>query len=280
QKYHHRIMLNGHMGPINCVRFSSQGPLLASGGDDGYIFIWSLPETQFTHKFHAGQGPIVALEWFDYPNSVDVRHLVSAGADGTIKLWKLSNHQHTFIGMHEVHEVPIENVALHYNKLAIVGGCHLTILNIDIEQPDTGAFTTLACDPEPPSTFPALARTVHFINLGRSVIVGHLDAKTLSVWNVSPWKKVWIHRIATRVGNAAWCESTQTLLVWNLCDGIDIYRIDGRPIWIGKLAINISRNMVVQVSFGVEPFAISGSDRGDIYIWDLKTRSLQQVLRH
>jgi WD40 repeat protein len=81
-------------------------------------------------------------------------------------------------------------------------------------------------------------------------------------------------------GNAAWCESTQTLLVWNLCDGIDIYRIDDRPIWIGKLAINISRNMVVQVSFGVEPFAISGSDRGDIYVWDLKTRSLQQVLRH
>ena len=61
--------------------------------DDGYVFIWSLPETQFTHKFHAGQGPIVALEWFDYPNSADVRHLVSAGADGTIKLWKISNYQ-------------------------------------------------------------------------------------------------------------------------------------------------------------------------------------------
>lgn len=40
-----------------------------------------------------------------------------------------------FIGMHSVHEVPIENVALHYNRLAIVGGCHLTILNIDLNQP-------------------------------------------------------------------------------------------------------------------------------------------------
>lgn len=53
--------------------------------------MWSLPGTQFTHKFNAGQGPIIALEWFDYPNFVDVKYLVSAGADGTVKLWKLSN---------------------------------------------------------------------------------------------------------------------------------------------------------------------------------------------
>lgn len=101
-----------------------------------------------------------------------------------------------FIGMHSVHEVPIENMALHYNRLAIVGGCHLTILNIDINKPgkyyhshifqtmlskEIGAFSTLARDPEPPSTFPALARTVHFTNSGGSVLVGHLDAKTLCV---------------------------------------------------------------------------------------------------
>ena len=49
---------------------------------------------------------------------------------------------------------------------------------------------------------------------------------------------------------------------------------------MGKLAVKISRNMVVQVSFGIEPLAISGSDSGEIYVWNLKTRSLQQVLRH
>lgn len=38
--------------------------------------------------------------------------------------------------------------------------------------------------------------------------------------------------------------------------------------------------MVVQVSFGIEPFAISGSDSGEIYVWNLKTCSLQQVLHH
>ncbi|KAF8320147.1 hypothetical protein F5887DRAFT_928166 [Amanita rubescens] len=98
-------------------RFGGTVPrMLFATGDDGYVFIWSLPERQFTHKFHAGQGPIMALEWFDYPNFVGVKYLVSAGTDGTVK--QLSNHQrYMFIGMHSVHELPIENVALHYSRL-------------------------------------------------------------------------------------------------------------------------------------------------------------------
>ena len=44
--------------------------------------------------------------------------------------------------------------------------------------------------------------------------------------------------------------------------------------------MKITRNMVVQVAFGIEPFAVSGSDDGEVYIWNLETRLPQQVLHH
>jgi hypothetical protein len=59
--------------------------------------------------------------------------------------------------------------------------------------------------------------------------------------------------------------------VWNLFDGIDIYRVDTKLTWLGKLRMRIMKNVVVQMAFGPDSrYVICGSDSGNLYIWDMK----------
>jgi hypothetical protein len=69
------------------------------------------------------------------------------------------------------------------------------------------------------------------------------------------------------------------LLVWNLADGIDLYHVTDRPVWIKKLRVSIRQNIVIQVAFGVKgQYAISGTDNGEVIIWDLKSAEPDQIL--
>lgn len=85
-------------------------------------------------------------------------------------------------------------------------------------------------------------------------------------------------------GNMAWSKTTRTLLVSNLQDGIDVYRIGlgERPHWALKLKTTIQNNIPIQVTFGVDDkFAISGSDNGEVRLWKMEAHtSVTAVLRH
>ena len=98
--------LRGHSAPVNVLRFSPDGKQLASGGeffiskgvavtpslsnvaaDNGYIRIWSVQIGKVEQVLLAYQGPVTAVEWVQHSNMLG---MISAGADGTLKLWKRS----------------------------------------------------------------------------------------------------------------------------------------------------------------------------------------------
>lgn len=82
-------------------------------------------------------------------------------------------------------------------------------------------------------------------------------------------------------GNTAWSKTSQKLAIWNLMDGIDIYNVSDRLSRVGKLRIPIKHNFPVQVAFGAQDSTVvSGSDSGEIYIWDLKSEKPLQILIH
>lgn len=80
-------------------------------------------------------------------------------------------------------------------------------------------------------------------------------------------------------GNMAWSSTTETLLVWNLANGLDVYRLADKPIRTGMLKLKIKQNFVIQVAFGGQgKYAISGSDNGEVYLWDFESTQPTQIL--
>lgn len=81
----------------------------------------------------------------------------------------------------------------------------------------------------------------------------------------------------------AWSSLGRAILVDNLCDGIDVYRLHlEQPTFEQKLLIRAPRHHYPQqvVFSQSDQLAISGSDRGVVHVWDVDSGALVQVLRH
>ena len=89
-------------------------------------------------------------------------------------------------------------------------------------------------------------------------------------------KTDWIHS-----GNTAWSQDARLLLIWNLVDGVDVYHVVDRPIFVRKLLVKIQRNNVKQVEFAWDgKYALCGSDTGEVHIWDIQKGLHVASLRH
>ncbi|KAH7918998.1 WD40 repeat-like protein [Leucogyrophana mollusca] len=277
-----------HTGPINCLRFSEDGAFLASGGDDGFILIWSLRDASLAQSIHPQQGPVVSLRWLNGPKKVDGSYLICGGADGTVQLWFRPNDKDLFrfVYMYTVFDGPIEDVVVNdaQGVIAVVGLGRLVLFSVRLDQ--QSPLAVISAEPamsDPPRR--ALARSAHFFNDGQRIMVCYLDSKDILAWQISPWKFLWRHKLMSRIGSSSWCEDSKTLLVWNLVDGMDVYQFTDCPTdrftLVRKLRVKIRINHTNQVdmdSYG--KLAINGSDNGEVFLWDMESGEQVQVLAH
>ncbi|MEM9150755.1 MAG: hypothetical protein AAGB19_09920 [Cyanobacteria bacterium P01_F01_bin.3] len=94
----HPILLNGHRDWVRSLCFSPRGDFLASASDDGTVRLWSLDADglsrlgpQKTVDISELLPPLTGHEGvvWDVDFDADGERLVSAGADGTIRVWDL-----------------------------------------------------------------------------------------------------------------------------------------------------------------------------------------------
>src|SRR5690606_4724198 len=84
------IMLTGHKGEVNAVRWSPDGTMLASASDDDTVIIWKYFESHSVEIAHADQmhklcghsREIYTVEW-----SPDGTKLATVSVDSTVNLW-------------------------------------------------------------------------------------------------------------------------------------------------------------------------------------------------
>lgn len=82
-------MLSGHKQWVLVVSFNHSGTLIASGGMDGHILVWTMTDgTKVAHlKGHTKW--VTTLAWSPIHNQN--HYLCSAGKDLTIRVWTVSN---------------------------------------------------------------------------------------------------------------------------------------------------------------------------------------------
>lgn len=84
------VTLAGHEGAVNALALIGDGQMLASGGEDGTVRFWAMPDLDATTTtpqaiLSGHDGPVRAVSF-----APDDSLLASAGADGTIRLWRLA----------------------------------------------------------------------------------------------------------------------------------------------------------------------------------------------
>ncbi len=85
-KHEDMVTFSDHKGSVHCVAWSSDGKLIASGGDDFKVLVWDAKTGVLVKRpliRHRGCVTCVAF-------GQGKKHLVSASKDATIVVWKLN----------------------------------------------------------------------------------------------------------------------------------------------------------------------------------------------
>lgn len=84
--------VKGHKEEVCGLKWSCEGSLLASGGNENRVYIWEpnkMSSSKFLYRFNEHRAAVKALAWCPYQFNV----LASGGGtkDGCIKLWNVQN---------------------------------------------------------------------------------------------------------------------------------------------------------------------------------------------
>ncbi|KAI8818420.1 WD40-repeat-containing domain protein [Fimicolochytrium jonesii] len=96
--------LNRHTEAVNCVRWSPKGGILASGGDDGTIFLWQKAENRDGVTFDEEDGTLetwriaqvlrgATAEIYDLAWSPDAAYIISACINNTAQIFSVSEQK-------------------------------------------------------------------------------------------------------------------------------------------------------------------------------------------
>ncbi|EAU85001.1 hypothetical protein CC1G_04097 [Coprinopsis cinerea okayama7 len=273
---------DAHEGPVNCLQFSPEGKFLASGGDDGCVCVFTEAKWR---RFNTKQNQVTTVAWFRDTQGGNKLFLLTGGVDGTVKLWK-GTKELTF-SLHAMKTVlmdhAIEGMALFDSTLAVVGRGGLYLYDIKSDAAVGERIHPVHVGLEKMSEEGGIMRAVCFFNGGTSVMVGCLDSKAIIAWEIRTKKRLWREKIHTRIGNMAWSEDLRLLCIWNLTDGMDLYKLEdaaaARPLYQRRIPVAIHRNLPFQVTFLSRYGLACGSDTGEAFIWDCgdEAKVLQQL---
>jgi WD40 repeat protein len=110
--------LPGHKKAVLSLAFSSNGKMLASGGEDEVIHLWDVTTGQQRGTLKGHQGSVNAVAFI--LAAPDSELLVSAGDDSTIRIWDVEAQRQVSV-LHG-HSRPVKALAVSLDGLLASGG--------------------------------------------------------------------------------------------------------------------------------------------------------------
>ncbi|EIW81965.1 WD40 repeat-like protein [Coniophora puteana RWD-64-598 SS2] len=268
--------LRRHEDAIHTLAISLKSRTLLSAGQEGLILAWNLQSGEIEQEidccFH---GPVACVIWL-YQSDTEPRAFAAGFADGTVHVYERTSTSSAFqfSNMVRAHDGPVENMCWDptRSRLATVGAG-----SVQIWSWTNRAFTALI---EDPPRKPYIARTVHFLDKGASVLVSYLESHELHCYGIEPWSLKWARPLPTRIGDSCLPDVGSFLFVSNLKNGVDKYAIPTLER-IESFPHPILRNAIVQLAFApVADLLIAGGDDGFVRVFDHRTGKFMQRVSH
>jgi len=295
--------LEGHDGCVNALHFDPEGSLLASGSDDKDIIVWDWERRRKKHRFDSRHEANVFQSKF-LPLSGTSPHIVSTSRDGQVRLAILRQ---------DGGDVITKKMAQHRgssNKLALLGphtnpytfvtcGDDGVLWTVDVREPKA---TKLLVQRESTSESGSGGRTiaaytVHanpaddnmVVTAGRDPHVRMYDRRYASEQNNQPVKKYCPRHLVS--GDSG--KANITCAVWNHNGTeivasyndeeiylFDVQSDDGADA-IKKYQGHRNSATVKGVNFygPKSEFIVSGSDCGNVFLWDKESESIVNMIR-
>ncbi|KAF5335840.1 hypothetical protein D9611_009734 [Ephemerocybe angulata] len=240
----------GHLGPINCVAFSSDGQYMASADGSGLLLITELArlrpgetKADVSDRYHF-KSSITSLLWMPGSHRLYVGqancelHILPLGDSVGERAYALTFAPEEYDNLSPEWQALIQINCLSFDavsdRLAIALGASVIV----ISAPDFSAdqyeevcalnwLDLSSIDPSapPPKVLPTEVRGVHFSRGGQEVLVTFLE-DGIHCYSVKSRKECWtIQPRSYRIGRSAVDRAGQTMVCSNLYDGFDIYDI-------------------------------------------------------
>ncbi|XP_033176020.1 DDB1- and CUL4-associated factor 8 isoform X5 [Bombus impatiens] len=270
--------LKEHEGCVNALNFNKKGNLLASGSDDLYVVIWDWAIGKKHHSFASGhRSNMFQAKWLPF----DEENLMATCArDGQVRLLDIRRGVSRKLA---THNAPTHKLALHPDTPHVIVsvGEDAKVLSIDIreEKPTKllvvrdGSFHvqlySVHCNP---------LKSNEFCVAGRSQWVRVYDRRNVSkpIHELCPshlTEKKHVH-VTCALYNY---DGTEVLASYN---DEDIYLFDAISPQPGDFAHKYEGHRNNATVKGVNffgpksEFVISGSDCGNIFIWEKNTEAI------
>ena len=113
-----KFTLKEDITDVNSVRFSSDGQLLASGGQDGWIHVWDVATRSLLNTFrnHSDEGPVDVYSVSFSPNG----QILAAGDSGSVSFWDVSTDL-----LLKTHKLPAEISSVNVHLPAEIGSVNV-----------------------------------------------------------------------------------------------------------------------------------------------------------
>src|SRR5664279_2821333 len=79
---------------VRCLAISTDGQVLLSGGDDGFIRLWRTSNGESLGGWEAQKAPVTALAFSSNGDA-----LASGGADGSLRMWSFVEMRRQLAGL-------------------------------------------------------------------------------------------------------------------------------------------------------------------------------------
>ncbi|UMM18547.1 hypothetical protein L5515_014561 [Caenorhabditis briggsae] len=137
------IMFSGHKKAVNCIDFSSDGLLFATGGKDGVIVLWDILAERGMFRLHGHKESVTQMKFVRGD-----RFIISTSKDSLIKFWSIASQSCFYTVMDSRNE--IYSMSLHRDEsILVAASSELELLVFELNWKNGAIFEQEVKNEEP-----------------------------------------------------------------------------------------------------------------------------------